>query len=150
MRPTERPIPRFIADTTQEGIPHGRFAERLRGELTTTLEAIEDLPGGAELPPEVEWFPERSWGGRVWVPFSARSESEEGRLELFGHVSYVQSPDGEPHDFDGNQGEQPAHRQAIALARNSTFFVQICAERRQAFCFPRFGERQQGLGRDRL
>ena len=30
MTPNPRPIPRFIADTTQEGIPHGRFAERLR------------------------------------------------------------------------------------------------------------------------
>ncbi len=27
--PNPRPIPRFIADITQEGIPHGRFAERL-------------------------------------------------------------------------------------------------------------------------
>ena len=30
MAPNPRPIPRFIADTSQEGIPHGRFAERLR------------------------------------------------------------------------------------------------------------------------
>ncbi|MGN6216578.1 MAG: hypothetical protein ACTHN7_06425 [Solirubrobacterales bacterium] len=99
MRPHPRPIPRFIADTTQEGIPHGRFAERLRGEFAKAVEAIEDLPAGAALPVEVDWFPERAWGGRVWIPASARSESEEGRLELFGHVSYVQPPDGEPTDF---------------------------------------------------
>ena len=99
MRPTERPIPRFIADTTQEGIPHGRFAERLRDELAEAVRAIADLPGGAELPAEVDWFPERAWGGRVWVPCSARTESEEGRLELFGHVSYAQPPEGEPKDF---------------------------------------------------
>lgn len=99
MRPTPRPIPRFIADTTQEGIPHGRFAERLREEFAQAVGAIEDLPAGAELPAEVDWFPERAWGGRVWVPCSARTESEEGRLELFGHVSYVQPPEGEPSDF---------------------------------------------------
>ncbi|MGN6663644.1 MAG: hypothetical protein ACTHK6_05490 [Solirubrobacterales bacterium] len=99
MRPDPRPIPRFIADTTQEGIPHGRFAERLREEFARAVEAIEDLPAGAELPAEVDWFPERAWGGRVWIPASARSESEEGRLELFGHVSYVQPPEGEPTDF---------------------------------------------------
>lgn len=99
MRPTPRPIPRFIADTTQEGIPHGRFAERLRDEFAKAVEGIEDLPEGAELPDEVDWFPERAWGGRVWVPCSALSESEEGRLELFGHVSYVQPPEGEPTDF---------------------------------------------------
>lgn len=99
MQPTERPIPRFIADTTQEGIPHGRFAERLREEFATAVAAIEDLPAGTELPAEVDWFPERAWGGRTWVPCSAISESEEGRLELFGHVSYAQPPGGEPDHF---------------------------------------------------
>lgn len=99
MRPTERPIPRFIADTTQEGIPHGRFAERLREEFAKAVAAHQELPAGVELPAEVDWFPERAWGGRVWVPCSVTTESEEGRLELFGHVSYVQPPDGEPHGF---------------------------------------------------
>jgi len=99
MQPTPRPIPRFIADTTQEGIPHGRFAERLREEFAKAVAAIGDLPEGAEVPAEVDWFPERAWGGRVWIPCSAHSESEEGRLELFGHVSYVQPLEGEPTDF---------------------------------------------------
>jgi hypothetical protein len=99
MQPTPRPIPRFIADTTQEGIPHGRFAERLREEFAKAVGEIGDLPAGAEVPAEVDWFPERAWGGRVWIPCSAHSESEEGRLELFGHVSYVQPPEGEPADF---------------------------------------------------
>jgi hypothetical protein len=99
VRPNPRPIPRFVADTTQEGIPHGRFAERLREEFASAVVGIEDLPEGAELPAEVDWFPERAWGGRVWVPGSARTESEEGRLELFGHVSYVQPPQGEQRDF---------------------------------------------------
>jgi hypothetical protein len=100
MRPTPRPIPRFIADTTQEGIPHGRFAERLGEEFAKAVAGIEDLPTGAEVPAEVDWFPERSWGGRVWVPCSANTESEYGRLELFGHVSYVQPPEGEARDFN--------------------------------------------------
>ncbi len=99
MKPTPRPIPAFIADTTQEGIPHGRFAECLREELVEAVEGIGDLPAGAEVPAEVDWFPERSWGGRVWIPCSAHTESEEGRLELFGHVSYVQPLEGEPTDF---------------------------------------------------
>ncbi|MGE5407808.1 MAG: hypothetical protein ACM3NV_04285 [Syntrophothermus sp.] len=99
MTPNPRPIPRFIADSTQEGIPHGRFAERLRGELARACEGIEDLPAGATLPDEVDWFPERAWGGRVWIPASAHTGSDEGKLELFGHVSYVQPPGGEPTDF---------------------------------------------------
>jgi len=99
MTPTPRPIPRFIADTTQEGIPHGRFAERLREEFAKAVAAVADLPSGAEVPAEVDWYPERAWGGRVWVPCSALTDSGEGRLELFGHVSYVQPAAGEPRDF---------------------------------------------------
>ncbi|HEV7615063.1 MAG TPA: hypothetical protein VGO36_02400 [Solirubrobacterales bacterium] len=99
MAPNPRPIPRFISDTTQEGIPHGRFAEQLVAALKAAVEGIEDLPEGAALPEAVDWFPERAWGGRTWVPCSARSESAEGTLELFGHVSYVQHVGGEPSDF---------------------------------------------------
>jgi len=99
MRPTERPIPRFIADTTQEGIPHGRFAERLREECVKAMDTLEDLPAGVEIPEELDWFPERTWGGRAWIPCSTYTENDEGRLELFGHVSYVQPPEGEPSDF---------------------------------------------------
>lgn len=99
MPPNPRPIPRFLADTTQEGIPHGRFAERLHESFAAACAEIEDLPAGAALPDEVDWFPERTWGGRVWVPCSARTESEEGTLELYGHVSYALPAGGEPNDF---------------------------------------------------
>ncbi|MEX2447875.1 MAG: hypothetical protein WD404_03920 [Solirubrobacterales bacterium] len=109
MTPNPRPIPRFIADSTQEGIPHGRFAERLGEEFAKACGAIEDLPEGVEFPSEVEWFPERAWGGRVWVPATARvsapaAKSDPGgdgdrTLELFGHASYAQPEDGEPGDF---------------------------------------------------
>jgi hypothetical protein len=100
MPPSPRPIPRFIADSTQEGIPHGRFAERLVAEFGKACERIDDLPDGVEIPAEVEWFPERAWGGRVWVPATARTEGNEGAtLELFGHVSYVLPEGGEPSDF---------------------------------------------------
>lgn len=98
MPPDPRPIPRFIADTTQEGIPHGRFAGRLEGEFRASWEATGHRPdiGAAQ---QLEWYPERSWGGRVWVPCTARADGDEGRIELFGHVSYVQGEDGEPTDF---------------------------------------------------
>jgi hypothetical protein len=99
MPPNPRPIPRFIADSTQEGIPHGRFAERLTDELRKGCEGIDDLPAEVEIPDEIEWFPERAWGGRVWVPATVRSEGPEGPLELFGHVSYVLREGEEPADF---------------------------------------------------
>lgn len=110
MTPNPRPIPRFIADSTQEGIPNGRFAERLVAEFRTACERIEDLPEGVEAPAEVDWFPERAWGGRVWVPATARVQGSEGdastddaagprTLELFGHVSYELPEGGEPGAF---------------------------------------------------
>jgi len=99
MPPNPKPIPQFIADTTQEGIPHGRFAERLTTAFREAVAEIQDLPEGAAAPAELDWFPERAWGGRIWVPCSAHSESGEGTLELFGHVSYVQPPGGDPSDF---------------------------------------------------
>lgn len=94
MAPNPRPIPHFIADTSQDGIAGGRFATRLREAFVTAVEEIGDLPAGAAVSEEVDWFPERAWGGRVWVPCSARTESEEGTLELFGLVSYVVPSDG--------------------------------------------------------
>lgn len=100
MAPNPRPIPRFIADTSQDGIAGGRFAARLREAFVEAVDAITDLPAGAAVPEEVDWFPERTWGGRVWIPCSARTESEEGTLELFGHVSYaLPVGEGDATDF---------------------------------------------------
>jgi hypothetical protein len=100
MAPNPKPIPRFIADTSQEGIASGRFAVRLREAFVEAVEAITDLPTGASVPEEIDWFPERAWGGRVWIPCSARTESEEGTLELFGHVSYaLPIGEGDATDF---------------------------------------------------
>ncbi len=98
MPPDPRPIPRFIADSTQEGIPHGRFAERLEREFLAAWEAVEGRPDIGE-GTQLEWYPERAWGARVWVPCTARAKGGEGAIELFGHVSYVQEEDGEPSDF---------------------------------------------------
>ena len=74
MTPNPRPIPRFIADSTQEGIPHGRFAERLAACFKEACEEIADLPKGVQVPAEPEWFLARAWGGRVCVPCTARAE----------------------------------------------------------------------------
>jgi len=119
-----RPIPRFIADASQHGIPHGRFAERLTSVFREACEGIEDLPEGTSIPEEVTWFPERAWSGRVWVPASAtgqavmpaedgeqaegeqagESDAEAGaagpvEVEYFGFVSFIQPIGGDPEDF---------------------------------------------------
>ncbi len=96
MAPTPRPLPRFIADNSLDGAPYGRFAEMLATKFRAACEAVDDLPAGTALPEKIEWFPERTWGGRVWVPASVLAESDDGTIELYGHVSYVQPDGGEP------------------------------------------------------
>lgn len=99
MAPEPRPIPRFIADNSQDGIPHGRFAERLAEHFGAACESIEDLPGEVRIPEVIDWFPDRAWGGRTWIPATARAEGPDGAIEFFGHVSYVQPGEGEPAEF---------------------------------------------------
>ena len=100
-----RPIPRFIADASQHGIPHGRFAERLGTVFRDACAEIGDLPEGTEAPAEITWFPERAWSGRVWIPASAEGQAvlnegeEPTSIEFFGFVSFIQPEGGDPTDF---------------------------------------------------
>ena len=100
-----RPIPHFVADASQHGIPHGRFAERLATVFRDACAEIEDLPEGTEMPDEIIWFPERAWAGRVWIPASAPGEAilegsdEPVSIEFFGFVSFVQPSGDDPTDF---------------------------------------------------
>jgi hypothetical protein len=96
--PVRDPIPRFVADASQEALPYGRWAERLRDELAKACEQ-HAAEAGASLPKEIEWYPERAWGGRVFVPATATVEGEKGTVEWFGYVSFVFPKGGEPTDF---------------------------------------------------
>jgi hypothetical protein len=99
--PVARPIPRFVADSAQESLPYGRWAERLTAEFTTACEA-PTAEAGAPLDPEtVVFFPERGWGGRFYVPLTARSAAGEGEaaIEYFGHVSFAR-PEAEEEPTD--------------------------------------------------
>jgi hypothetical protein len=92
--PVARPIPRFIADASVEGLPYGRWAQQLRDALAKAAESDAQEAGGGL--GEVTWFPERTWGGRVFVPAIAAIEGREG--EWFGYVSFVRAGDGQPGD----------------------------------------------------
>ena len=101
--PTARPFPRFIADTPQEKKPYGRFEERL---LECLAEACAPLAGDAGAPLDkenVRWFPERSWGGRVYVPATSRTTTGAGgAVEYFGYVSFRREGDSEPADLEAS------------------------------------------------
>jgi hypothetical protein len=91
--PVRRPIPRFIADASVEGLPYGRWAQRLRDEFAKACEPHVAEAGGP--PGEVIWFPERAWGRRVYVPAVAPVEGAAESSEYFGFVSFVRPVEGE-------------------------------------------------------
>jgi hypothetical protein len=99
--PVGRPYPRFIADAAQEGLPYGRWAQRLRSEFERACEPLAEKAGAPLDPQSVEWFPERGWGGRVYVPATGRGAGAEdaGPVEYFGHVSFERPEGGEASDL---------------------------------------------------
>jgi hypothetical protein len=98
--PVARPIPRFIADSAQEGLPYGRWAERVRQEFARACEKHADEAGARLDPESVFFFPERGWGGRVYLPVTGRPpEDADSPVEFFGYVSFRRGEDEEPRDL---------------------------------------------------
>ena len=94
MPPIPRPFPRFIADPPQESKPYGRWEERLSAEFAKACGPLADEAGAPLDPETLNWFPERSWGGRVYVPATGRApratpdegEDRAGRVLRLGLV----------------------------------------------------------------
>jgi hypothetical protein len=110
MPPVERVVPSFAAEPPQEGLPYGRWAERLEQELRAAWAALD--AGGADLgqAEEVVWYPDRTWHGRRYVPATSITS---GGYELFGYVRFVTgSSDGEPAELTayGDFTEETAER----------------------------------------
>ena len=98
MPPTDRFVISFAAEPPQEMLPYGRWADTLHNHF---LAAVADIDAeGEELGEagEIRWFPDRTFGGRTYVPAVARTT--EG-YELFGFVSFSESSGG-PTDFDAD------------------------------------------------
>ncbi|MBM3667841.1 MAG: hypothetical protein FJW90_10260 [Actinobacteria bacterium] len=95
--PVARPIPRFVADAPVEGLPYGRWAQQLRDAFAKACEPHVAEAGGP--PGEVTWFPERGWGGRVYVPAIAAVEGSASPSEYFGYVSFARGDDDTPGDL---------------------------------------------------
>jgi hypothetical protein len=80
----------FAAEPPQEPLPYGRWADALRGhflEAAARIDAEDDLGE----PGELVWFPDRSFGGRTYVPATAATANG---FELFGYVSYSREHEG--------------------------------------------------------
>ena len=98
MPPVERLVTRFAAEPPQEGLPYGRWADRLRHEfLGACLRVETDDDEELGEPGDIVWFPDRTWDGRTYVPATARTA---GGFELFGYVSFTPGDaDHEPDHF---------------------------------------------------
>jgi hypothetical protein len=84
MPPVPRQVPLFVAEPPQEPLPYGRWAEAL----------AEHFEGAAETGiGEINWFPDRTWAGRTYVPATAPAD---GGGEVFGYVSYTRDHEGAP------------------------------------------------------
>jgi len=90
MAPSARPIPMYAAEPPQEPLPYGRWGQALGEHFLAAvgeIETDEDLGD----PGEITWFPDRTWGGRTYVPGTAPTSTG---YELFGYVSYTREHEG--------------------------------------------------------
>ena len=97
MAPEDRFVPRFAAEPPHEGLPGGRWEERLQRELLGAALALESEQPDLGEPGEIRWYPDRTWHGRTYVPATARTA---GGFELFGYVRFLPAEEGgEPGEF---------------------------------------------------
>jgi hypothetical protein len=100
--PVPQPVPRFFADASVEGLPYGRWAQQLREHFVKACEPLLAEAGGP--PGEITWFPERGWGGKTYIPATARAEVSDGKpaAEYFGYVSFERRGAGAPAGIKGH------------------------------------------------
>ncbi len=96
MPPTDRFVISFAAEPPQEALPYGRWSDTLREHFLAACRDIDTEGEEIGEPGEIAWFPDRTYGGRTYVPAVARTA--EG-YELFGFVSFAEGSGG-PSQFE--------------------------------------------------
>jgi len=95
MPPTDRFVISCAAEPPQETLPYGRWASTLAEHFLAACRELDTENEEIGEPGEVIWFPDRTYGGRTYIPAVARTS--EG-YELFGFVSFGEGSGG-PSDF---------------------------------------------------
>jgi hypothetical protein len=98
MPPTDRFVITFAAEPPREALPYGRWANTLREHFLGALRELDTEGEDIGEPGEIAWFPDRTYGGRTYIPLVARTSAE---YELFGFVSFGEESGG-PADFDAH------------------------------------------------
>jgi hypothetical protein len=96
MPPTDRFVISFAAEPPQEALPYGRWATTLREYFLAAVREIDSEDEDLGEPGDISWFPDRTYGGRTYVPAVARTSAG---YELFGFVSFSEGGGG-PSDFE--------------------------------------------------
>jgi hypothetical protein len=119
--PASRFVPRFAAEPPQEGLPYGRWADRLREEFLDACLEIDTQDADLGDPGEVRWYPDRTWHGRTYVPATAPTSNG---FELFGYVRFL--PGGE-HQDASDFGAWVDYTDETA-AKNPDWTLDLCDE----------------------
>ena len=87
------PICRFAAEPPQGVLPP---LETLKAEFLSACLRVKPEEGDPEIGAagDINWFPDRTWSGRTYVPATTRTDTG---LELFGYVSFA--PGDEPSEL---------------------------------------------------
>jgi len=96
MPPESRFVPRFAAEPPQEGLPYGRWADTLRQEMLAACLGLDADGEDIGEPGEIDWYPDRSYGGRTYVPATIPTSAG---YEIFGFVSFAEGEGGAPESF---------------------------------------------------
>jgi|SRR5579884_1292697 len=101
MPPTDRFVISFAAEPPQDALPYGRWADTLRDHFLAACGEIDTEGEEIGRPGEVKWFPDRTYGGRTYVPGVARTDAG---FEVFGFVSFAEGGEGGggPSGFTGS------------------------------------------------
>src|SRR5215218_933438 len=116
MPPTDRFVTRFAAEPPQEALPYGRWSDTLKGHFLAAVAEIDSDGEDLGEPGEIAWFPDRTYGGRTYVPATARTTTG---YELFGYVSFAENDAGAPDDFAAAPTSR-ARRPTTTLTGRST------------------------------
>ena len=98
-RPNPDRYPASSPTAPRRGSPTGASPSASARPFREACDEIADLPDGIEAAAELDWFPERAWGGRVWVPCSTRAEGPEGRSSCSATSPTPSREEGDPADF---------------------------------------------------
>ncbi len=94
----ERFVISFAAEPPQEPLPYGHWADTLGEHFHRACAELDTEGADLGEAGEIAWFPDRSYGGRTYVPGVARTTTG---YELFGFVSFAgaTSATAGPSDF---------------------------------------------------